>query len=100
MEESFIRFPVTCPRCGSESLAEFRAVIVTIAVVEWHSMRLYSPCHEVFWYASDMELDQIGAYLGASWVGASANQAMSREPAPPVATFETSAMRRWTGRAA
>ncbi|GAC1503897.1 MAG: hypothetical protein NVS1B6_11580 [Steroidobacteraceae bacterium] len=66
-------------RCGNESLAEFRAVIVTIAVVEWHSMRLYSPCHEAFWYASDMELDQIGAYLGASWVGASPNPAMSHE---------------------
>jgi len=71
MKESFIRFPITCPRCGHESLTEFRAVVVTIATVEWHSMRLYASCHKVFWDASDLELEQIGAYLGASWIGAS-----------------------------
>ena len=70
MEESLIRFPITCPRCGNESLTEFRAVVVTIAVVGWHSMRLYSRCHHVFWNASDIVLDQIGAHLGASWIGA------------------------------
>jgi hypothetical protein len=71
MEESSIRFPITCPRCGNESLTEFRAVVVTIAVIEWHCMRLYSSCHEVFWDASEMELEQIREYLGASWIGAS-----------------------------
>jgi hypothetical protein len=70
MDQCFIRFPITCPRCGSESLTEFRAVVVTIAVIEWHSMRLYSRCHHVFWDASEIELDQISAYLGASWIGA------------------------------
>jgi hypothetical protein len=77
MEESLIRFPITCPRCGNESLTEFRAVIATIAVIEWQSMRLYSPCHEVFWEASDIELDQIGAYIGASWIGASPGRTTS-----------------------
>ncbi len=89
MEESFIRFPITCPRCGNESLTEFRAVVVTIAVIEWQSMRLYSSCHDVFWDASEMELDQIGEYLGASWIGASPSRAFSRERARPAATFET-----------
>jgi hypothetical protein len=70
MDESLIRFPITCPRCGLESLTKFRAVVVTIATVEWHSMRLYAPCHQVFWDASDLELEQIGAYLGAAWIGA------------------------------
>jgi hypothetical protein len=83
MEESLIRFPITCPRCGNESLTEFRAVVVTIAVVEWHSMRLYSRCHHVFWNASDIELDQIGAYLGASWIGAR----------PPIPDFSMSGPR-------
>jgi hypothetical protein len=71
MSESFIRFPVTCPQCGHESLTEFRTVVVTIATAEWHSMRLYTPCHHVFWEASDLELEQISEYLGASWIGAS-----------------------------
>jgi hypothetical protein len=78
MEQSLIRFPITCPLCGSESLTEFRAVIVTIAVSEWHSMRLYSRCHQVFWDASDIELDQIGAYLGASWIGARPRRNLAR----------------------
>jgi hypothetical protein len=77
MQESHIRFPITCPRCGSESLIEFRAVVVTIAVSEWRSMRLYSSCHHVFWDASDIELDQISAYLGASWIGASPRRNIS-----------------------
>jgi len=34
-------------------------------------MRLYAPCHKVFWDASELELEQIGAYLGASSIGAS-----------------------------
>jgi hypothetical protein len=71
MNESLIRFPITCPRCGNESLTEFPAVVVTIATAEWHSMRLYAPCHKVFWDASELELEQIGAYLGASSIGAS-----------------------------
>lgn len=70
MDESHIRFPITCPRCGKESLVKFRAVIVTIALIEWRSMRLYARCHEVFWNASDLELEQIRAYLGSSWIGA------------------------------
>jgi hypothetical protein len=75
MDDSYIRFPITCPRCGKESLTKFRAVIVTIALIEWRSMRLYSHCHEVFWDASDLELEQIRAYLGASWIGARPNRA-------------------------
>jgi len=100
MEKSFIRFPITCPRCGNESLTEFRAVVVTIAVIEWHSMRLYSRCHDVFWDASERELDQIGEYLGVSWIGASPSRTLSPERARPAATCETSAMPYWTDRAA
>lgn len=65
-----VRFPLTCPECGTESLAVLRIVAVTIAVKQWQSMRLYAPCHDIFWDASALELDQIAAYLGASWIGA------------------------------
>jgi hypothetical protein len=88
MELSFIRFPITCPRCGNESLTEFRAVVATIAVAEWHSMRLYSPCHEVFWDASDRELEQIGEYLGVSWIGAGSSRTV-----PVRTTMETASMK-------
>jgi hypothetical protein len=69
MDDSYIRFPITCPRCGEESLTKFRTVIVTSALVEWRSMRLYAQCHEVFWDASDLELEQIRAYIGVLWLG-------------------------------
>jgi hypothetical protein len=69
MDDTF-RFPLTCPRCGTESLMAYRTVAVTIAVKDWHSMRLYTPCHDIFWDASVLELDQIDAYLGASRLGA------------------------------
>jgi hypothetical protein len=74
MQEPFIRFPITCPRCGHESLTKCRAVIATISLVEWHHMRLYAPCHEVFWDASVLELEQIREYLGASWIGETPNR--------------------------
>jgi hypothetical protein len=70
MDNSYIRFPITCPRCGQESLIEFRAVVVSIALHESHGMRLYAPCHDVYWDASAVELEQIREYFGASWIGA------------------------------
>jgi hypothetical protein len=56
MEESNIRFPITCPRCGDESLTEFRAVVVTIAVLEWRSMRLYS--HAITCFGIDTQITE------------------------------------------
>ncbi len=70
MEHSYIRFPVTCPRCGQESLIECRAVIVSIALHECRGMRLYATCHDVHWDASAVELEQIREYFGASGIGA------------------------------
>jgi hypothetical protein len=69
METRLVRFPVTCPRCGSESLIQFRSSAVSVALTEWRSMRLYTPCHDLFWDASDLELEQIGEYFGITWLG-------------------------------
>jgi hypothetical protein len=69
MDAPTIKFPVTCPQCGKESLAEYRVVAVTIALFEWGSMRLYADCHQVFWDASLVERDQIREYLGTAWLG-------------------------------
>ncbi len=80
MEQCLVRFPITCPRCGNESLTIFRAVAVAVALFEWRSMRLYSPCHEMFWDASKLELEQIEAYLGTSWIGASPSAVDSVPP--------------------
>jgi hypothetical protein len=69
MEGPAIRFPVTCPQCGDESLVEYRLVAVTIALNVWGGMRLHADCHDVFWDASDVEREQIRDYLGTSWLG-------------------------------
>jgi hypothetical protein len=70
MDAPTIKFPVTCPQCGKESLAEYRVVAVTVALFEWGSMRLYADCHQVFWDASVVERSQIRQYLGTLWLGA------------------------------
>ena len=52
MKDPCLRFPLTCPQCGIESLMVVRTVAATIAVKERRSMRLYAPCHDIFWDAS------------------------------------------------
>jgi hypothetical protein len=69
MEEPALKFPVTCPQCGREALAEYRIAAVTIALTVWGSMRLHAECHDVYWDASDVEREQIREYLGTAWLG-------------------------------
>ncbi|MEA3152361.1 MAG: hypothetical protein QOD56_3300 [Gammaproteobacteria bacterium] len=83
MDAPTIKFPVTCPQCGKESLAEYRVVAVTIALFEWGSMRLYADCHQVFWDASVVERGQIREYLGTSWLGAGPSSLESHAAVPP-----------------
>jgi hypothetical protein len=62
MMEPEIPFPVTCPHCGEESLAEFRATVLADAMAG-DPIRLYATCHLVSWDASDVELENIRRHL-------------------------------------
>jgi hypothetical protein len=68
MNEPTIRFPVTCLRCGQEALTSFPVATVANALIQRKKIRLYADCHEVAWYASSTEMEQIREYLGAPWL--------------------------------
>jgi len=60
-----LRVPVTCPDCGAERLAELPADRVTGALREGRALRLHAPCHDVWWNASAVEVEQVRQYVGA-----------------------------------
>jgi hypothetical protein len=70
MKEPTTRFPVTCPKCGNEVLAELPVAVVAIGLIRGTTIRLFADCHGVSWNASPLEIEQIREYLGASWVNA------------------------------
>ena len=61
-----IRFPVTCPKCGTERLTEFPADVVADALARGSEICLVATCHDVIWDASALELEQIREYFGAT----------------------------------
>jgi hypothetical protein len=70
MNDPTIRFPVCCPQCGSEALAEYPITEVAVALIASNPLRLSAPCHGLSWDASPVELEQIREYLAASIVKA------------------------------
>jgi hypothetical protein len=70
LKEPKIRFPVTCPQCGNEFLAEMPVAVIAIGLIRGSNIRLFSDCHGISWDASTLEVEQIREYLGASWIDA------------------------------
>jgi hypothetical protein len=71
MDEPTIRFPVTCPQCGTEELGEYSIADVANALLSrGNSLHLHASCHDYYWAASQWELQQIREYLGAPWLNA------------------------------
>jgi len=66
MRQPTIKFPVTCPECGTERLNEFPAAEVADALQRQSSICLVATCHDMIWDASELELEQISEYLGAT----------------------------------
>jgi hypothetical protein len=64
MKDATVRFPVTCPRCGTERLTELDADVVTVALVRGSDIWLKANCHDEIWDASELEVEQIREYLG------------------------------------
>jgi hypothetical protein len=61
-----LRFPVRCPICGFEQLAEFPAMIIAEALMNGQPLQLYADCHDQKWNASKLELEQAAKYLRAA----------------------------------
>ncbi len=63
MADVYIRFPVTCPICGKESLTASRAETIIDCLDSRTTLRLSSTCHGAVWMASAVEEEQIRDYL-------------------------------------
>lgn len=65
-KEPVIRFPVTCPVCARALLTELPVALIAEALIVGSSIRLHAVCHDVFWDATPLEIEQIREYLGAA----------------------------------
>jgi hypothetical protein len=65
-DEPRIRFPISCPVCRKEVIAEYRTADLVGALINGRPIRLYAPCHDKSWAASYVEVQQIRAHLGAT----------------------------------
>jgi hypothetical protein len=65
MGEPTVRFPVACPKCGREKLAEFPVDVVADALQRGSDICLVATCHDLIWTATELELEQIDEYLEA-----------------------------------
>jgi len=69
MEVTLLRVPVACPDCKKEALAEFPMVWIGKALAYGRSIRLFAPCHDKVWVASELEREQLRQYLEAAKKG-------------------------------
>lgn len=65
-KEPEIRFPVNCPLCARASPTEMPVGLIAEALIAGSTIRLHASCHDVYWDASESEVEQIREYLGAA----------------------------------
>jgi hypothetical protein len=64
-KEPGVRFPVVCPKCARALLTELPVARIAEALIIGASIRLHADCHDVYWDATALEIEQIREYLGA-----------------------------------
>jgi hypothetical protein len=74
MNEPSVRVPVVCPECRQEILATLPIGFVAAALISGRPVRLYASCHDVYWNAHHIEIEQLREYLGAPWLEAQRSQ--------------------------
>jgi len=65
MNEPEVPVPVNCPLCARELLTKLPAAEVAEALMAGSAIRLRAPCHDIYWDASALELEQIREYFFA-----------------------------------
>jgi hypothetical protein len=68
MKKSIVRFPVVCPRCGTENLAEVSGDLAAEALMRNEGIQLKAACHNLYWTASPIEMHQLLEYVSALFV--------------------------------
>ena len=69
MKEPMVKFPVVCPKCGTEHLTEVPIAVVADALIKKEGIYLRAACHDAAWNASPTEIEQLREYMGAPWIG-------------------------------
>lgn len=59
MREPILKFPVTCPNCALESVAELPIALIANALLTGKGIRLHSSCHDHYWTATFAEREQL-----------------------------------------
>jgi hypothetical protein len=59
MPEPILKFPVTCPHCALQSLAEMPIALIANALLIGRAIRLHSTCHDHYWTATFAEREQL-----------------------------------------
>jgi hypothetical protein len=62
----FVRFPVVCPLCGTETLAQRLLEQLVADLADDRCIELNSDCHEISWPASECERDRIRDYCAVA----------------------------------
>jgi hypothetical protein len=68
MKQPVVRFPVVCPRCGVESLAEVSVDLAAEALMRNEGVQLKAACHNLYWTASPTEMQQLREHMRAGFV--------------------------------
>ena len=63
-----IRFPVTCPICGSIDVMGLNTAEVADALLNSKPIRLYASCHNIPLFASALEVHRIREYFYKAWL--------------------------------
>ena len=66
MDESEVRFPVSCPLCAQELLTQMPMAVIARALSVGAAIHLRATCHDVHWEATALEVEQIRQYLDAA----------------------------------
>ena len=75
-KEPTVRFPVTCPICARALLTELPVALIAEALIVGSSIRLHASCHDVYWDAQTVEIEQLREYLAI--VGVSGQRGAAR----------------------
>ena len=63
MDAPTLHFPVRCPVCSAELVAELRVSHLVRALQEGRPIRLHAACHDQWWDASKRDAQAIAEHL-------------------------------------
>jgi hypothetical protein len=84
MAEPTVKFPVVCPECRREVLTTLTVAFATEALIRGKNIRLHSNCHDKWWDASSVEIEQLREYVGALGLGAQSEITSRAAKAPHI----------------